>query len=179
MRNAALLSLLCFTSLACPGTPPPVEPVAEAATPDVPAAPANPVAAAFGGREGAFAAAGEWLSPEQPNPPPAAPPPNEGSTAGEAPATPDGDAPAPGGSAATTGTEAGLPGADTLILCHCLTYPNRTGGTTVTIKDCFATRAECANARAERLRRRGSGDPPVPACETESRPACDQAVFRE
>lgn len=97
----------------------------------------------------------------------------------EAPAPPDGDAPAADAPAATTGAETSLPAADALTVCHCLTYPDRTGGTTVAIKDCFATEGECANARSDWLRRRGRGDPPAPACETESRPSCGQAVFGE
>lgn len=66
MKAAAPLSLLCFTSLACPATPPPVEPVPDATTPDALAVQVNPVTAAFSGREGAFAVTGEWISPEQP-----------------------------------------------------------------------------------------------------------------
>lgn len=66
-----------------------------------------------------------------------------------------------------------------LVTCHCLTYPNLTGGVLVTVKDCYGTARGCTDARAERLRGRGRDEPPVPQCETESRPACGQAVFEE
>ncbi|MBN1770599.1 MAG: OmpA family protein [Deltaproteobacteria bacterium] len=69
--------------------------------------------------------------------------------------------------------------AGTLVTCHCLTYPNRAGGVRVTIKDCFATPAECNAAREQRLGGRRDGQPPTPACEVESRPECGQAVFHE
>jgi hypothetical protein len=78
-----------------------------------------------------------------------------------------------------TRREAPPTASESLVVCHCLTYPEMSGGRLVTIKDCYATPRECTEARAGRLRRRGGDEPPVPACETESRAACAQAVFDE
>ncbi|MBI5489429.1 MAG: hypothetical protein HY905_19000 [Deltaproteobacteria bacterium] len=89
------------------------------------------------------------------------------------------DPPPPDGAADATDADTTPPGTAPLVACHCLTYPNLTGGRLVTIKDCFPMARECAAARAERWRGHGADDPPIPACEAESRPSCGQAVFEK
>jgi hypothetical protein len=92
-------------------------------------------------------------------------------------AVPEDEPPVADGATVPAGDAAPPSATESLVVCHCLTYPQMTGGNLVTIKDCYSTSGECAAARAERLRRRDPVAPPVPSCETESRVACGQAVF--
>jgi len=67
MKHFAVVSLLSLATLACPSTPPPVEPVPEGTSEPVPTAP-DTVEGALGGHEGAFAVAGEMhMAPDQPS----------------------------------------------------------------------------------------------------------------
>ena len=67
MKNLLIVSLLSIASLACPATPPPVEPVPEPTTDPVPPVPVDAVTGALSGHEGAFTVAGEMvMDPAQP-----------------------------------------------------------------------------------------------------------------